>query len=57
MADDAPGRGERGSGEPEGPPLAKVTQLKKVTRVRQQFPEVWIWMETEAKYMKKYSKK
>ena len=47
--DDAPGRGERGSEESEGPPLAKRKQLKKVTRVRQNFPEAWIWMETEAK--------
>ena len=56
MPDLAPERGEWGSAEPEGPPLAKEKQLKKVARIRQEFPEAWLWTETELKYMKKILK-
>ena len=51
-----PDRGEWGATEPEGPPMAKGKQVQKVTRVRQEFPEAWIWTETEAKYMNKILK-
>ena len=53
MPDLSPERGEWGSAEPEGPPLAKEKQLKKVARIRQEFAEAWLWTETELKYMKK----
>ena len=54
VPDLAPERGEWGAKEPEGQqPLAKGKEVKKVNRIRQEFPEAWLWTETEAKYMEK----
>ena len=50
--------GSRGAGA-ESPDTAdadadqaeKTTQLKMVERIRTAFPEAWIWMETDVRYM------
>ena len=54
----APGRAERGPAGPAGQPMYKggasddnQKSLKKVAKVRQNFPESWIWTETETKYI------